>query len=87
MTAWNTRTLDFKVVMADGADSEVLARAASLDIASAAYMAAVAKYPNRNIALRRGGQIIKQNLGEPKPEPPRDPQGVDDEDAGILCRQ
>jgi hypothetical protein len=91
---------------------EVLARAASLDIAGAADMAAVAKYPNRNIQLRQGALIIRRNDGEPKPEPPRDPspkslsvkalyvgaerliaviaaraQGVDDEDAGILCRQ
>jgi hypothetical protein len=36
-------------------------------------MAAVAKHPNRNIALRRGAQIIKRHDGEPKPEPPRDP--------------
>jgi hypothetical protein len=66
-------SLNFKVVMADGADSEVLARAASLDIAAAAYMAAVAKHPLRNIALRQGAQVIKYNDGEPKPEPPRDP--------------
>ena len=38
-------SLEYKIIMADGADSEVLARAASLDIAAAAYMAAVAKYP------------------------------------------
>jgi hypothetical protein len=63
--------LDFKVVMADGANAEILARAASLDIAAAAYMAAVAKYPLRNIALRQAAQVIKYNDGEP--EPPRDP--------------
>jgi hypothetical protein len=41
-----------------------------------AYMAAVFKYPNRNIALRQGAQIIQRHDGEPKPEPPikaRDP--------------
>jgi hypothetical protein len=67
--------LEFKVVVDDtgSPDTEILARAASLDIASATYMAAVARYPNRNIALRRGAHILKQNLGEPKPEPPRDP--------------
>jgi hypothetical protein len=66
-------SLEYKIVMADGADSEVLARAASLDIAAAAYMAAVAKHPLRNIALRQGAQVIKRHDGEPKPEPPPDP--------------
>jgi hypothetical protein len=67
--------LEFKIVVddSDTPDTEILARAASLDIASAAYMAAVAKYPNRNVHLRRGAQVIKRNDGEPKPEPPRDP--------------
>jgi hypothetical protein len=38
-------------------------------------MAAVAKYPDRNIQLRKGEQIIKRHDGEPKPEPetPTDP--------------
>jgi hypothetical protein len=67
--------LEFKVVVddTDSPDTEILARAASLDIASAAYMAAVAKYPNRNVQLRQGALIIRRNDGEPKPEPPRDP--------------
>jgi hypothetical protein len=67
--------LEFKIVMTDGADSEVLARAASLDLALAAYRAAVLKYPKRNIALRHGARIIEQHLGEPPPPPPveRDP--------------
>ena len=59
--------------MDDAADTEVLARAASLDIASAAYMAAVLKYPKRNLALRHGARIIKRHEGEPAPEPPPDP--------------
>jgi hypothetical protein len=33
----------------------------------------VLKYPKRNIALRHGAQVIKRHDGEPKPEPPRDP--------------
>jgi hypothetical protein len=68
-------SLELKIVMDDGADTEVLARIASLDIASAAYIAAVAKYPNRNVYLRHGARIIRQNLGEPAPPPPieRDP--------------
>ena len=32
--------------------SEVLARASALGLASAAYMAPVIQYPNRNVALR-----------------------------------
>ena len=66
-------SLEFKVVMDDGPDTEVLARAASLDIASAAYMAAVARHPNRNVQLRHGMRIVNRHDGEPKPEPPRDP--------------
>jgi hypothetical protein len=66
-------SLAYMITMADGADSEVLARAASLDIAAAAYMAAVAKHPLRNIALHQGAQVIKRHDGEPKPESPRDP--------------
>jgi len=65
--------LEFKIVMDDGPDTEVLARAASLDIASAAYMAAVLKHPKRSLALRHGARIIKRHDGEPKAEPPRDP--------------
>jgi hypothetical protein len=59
--------------MDDGPDAQVLARAASLDIVSAAYVAAVPKHPKRNPALRYGARIIKRHDGEPKPEPPRDP--------------
>ena len=59
--------------MADGADTEILARPASLDIAAAAYMAAVAKHLLRNVQLRQGAQVIKRHDGEPQPEPPRDP--------------
>jgi hypothetical protein len=66
-------SLEFKIVMDDGKDAEVLARLAALDIASAAYMAAIAKYPQRNVYLRQGASIIKQNLGEPQPELPPDP--------------
>ena len=36
-------SLEYEVVMDAGGDTEVLARAKSLDIASAAYMAAVAE--------------------------------------------
>ena len=51
--------------MDDGPDTEVLARAASLDIASAAYMAAVLKHPKRNLALRHGARIIKATRASP----------------------
>jgi hypothetical protein len=33
----------------------------------------IARYPNRNIALRQGARIIKRHDGELKPEPPPDP--------------
>ena len=66
-------SLEFKVVMDDGPDTEVLVRAASLDIASAAYMAAIARYRLRNVQLRHGARIIRSHDGEPRPEPPPDP--------------
>ena len=34
---------------------------------------AVLKHPKRNLALRHGARIIKRHEGEPRPEPPRDP--------------
>jgi hypothetical protein len=69
-------SLEYKIVMDDGAGSEVLARLAALDIAGPAFIAAVVKYPKRNIALRQGARIIKRHDGEPAPAPPiapRDP--------------
>ena len=63
-------SLEFKVVMDDGPNTQVLARAASLDIASAAYMAAVALY---HVRLRHGARIVRRHEGEPTPEPPPDP--------------
>jgi hypothetical protein len=66
--------LEFKVVMADGADSEILARAAALDIAGSAYMASIAKYPKRNIQLRHGARIIERHDGEPVQPPPIEPK-------------
>jgi hypothetical protein len=62
--------LEYKVVMDDGPDIEVLGRVRDLDFAAAVYMAAVAKYPNRNIQLRQGERIIKRHDGEPKAAPP-----------------
>jgi hypothetical protein len=56
-----------------GPDTEVLGRLASLDIVDAAYLRAVVKYPLRNVRLCQGEQIIKRHDGEPKPEPPKDP--------------
>jgi hypothetical protein len=52
-----TEDLKYKIVLLGLPNSEILARAAHLDIASAAYMAAVARHPNRDV----------------QPEPPRDP--------------
>jgi hypothetical protein len=66
-------SLEYKIVMEDGRNTEVLGRLANLHMATAAYMAAIARYPKRNIALRRGAHIIKRYDGEPRPEAPRDP--------------
>jgi hypothetical protein len=66
-------SLDYKIVMDDGPDTEVLGRLASLDIATAAYLQALVKYPLRNVQLCQGEQMIKRHDGEPKPEPPKDP--------------
>jgi hypothetical protein len=66
-------SLDYKIVMDDGQDTEVLGRLAGLDIADAAYRQAVMKYPLRNVRLCQGEQVIKRHDGEPKPEPPKDP--------------
>jgi hypothetical protein len=66
-------SLDYTIVMDDGSDVEVLGRLAGLDIASAAYLHAIVKYPLRNVRLCRGEEVIKRHDGEPKPEPPRDP--------------
>jgi hypothetical protein len=67
-------SLEYKIVMDDGPDTKVLARLANLDLAGPAYMAAVVKYPNRNVALRQGGRIIKRHDGEPGPELPVQPK-------------
>jgi len=65
-------SLEYKVVMDAGADTEVLARAKSLDLASAAYIAAVARYRLRNVQLRHGGRVVRRHEGGPAPEPPPD---------------
>jgi hypothetical protein len=65
-------SLEYKIVMEDGQNTEV--RPARWPRhRSSAYLAAVTKHPNRNLALRQGARVIKQHDGEPKPEPPRDP--------------
>jgi hypothetical protein len=51
-------SLDYAIVMDDGPDTEVLGRLASLDLADAAYLRAVVKYPLRNVRLCQGEQII-----------------------------
>jgi hypothetical protein len=67
-------SLDYKIVMDDGLDTEVLGRLGSLDIATAAYRQAIVQYPLRNVRLCQGEQVIKRHDGEPKPEPPKGPQ-------------
>jgi hypothetical protein len=71
--AMELESLEYKIVMEDGRDTEVLGRLTNLHMATAAYMAAIARHPKRNITLRQGTRIIKRNDGEPRPEPPRDP--------------
>jgi hypothetical protein len=61
--------LEYDIVMDAGLHAEVLCRVRDLDFGAAVYMAAVAKYPNRNIQLRQDERIIKRHDGEPKPEP------------------
>jgi hypothetical protein len=39
----------------------VLGRLASLDIAGAAYLQVIVKYPLRNVQLRQGEHIIKRH--------------------------
>lgn len=68
-----TENLQYKIIMDDGLDTEVLGRLADLELAGAAYHAAIVKYPLRNIRLIEGAQIIKRHDGEPRPEPPKDP--------------
>jgi hypothetical protein len=62
--------LEYKVVMEDGPDSKILGRLAHLDLASAAYLAAIARFPAWNIQLRQGAYVVKHHDGEPTPEPP-----------------
>jgi hypothetical protein len=66
-------SLEYRIVMEDGRNTEVLGRLAHLGMATAAYMAAIARHPKRNIALRHGARIIKRYGGEPRPQPRRDP--------------
>jgi hypothetical protein len=65
---------DYEIIL-EGNPDEVLGRLAHLELGAAAYMAAVAKYPDRNIRLLQGERIIRRHDGapEPKPEPPTDP--------------
>jgi hypothetical protein len=53
MGGMERESLDYKIVMDDGPDTEVLGRLASLDIASAAYLQAVVRYPLRSVQLRQ----------------------------------
>jgi hypothetical protein len=70
-----TEQLEYVIALDDGPDAEVLGRLAHLDLGAAAYMAAVARHPNRNVRLLQGEQILKRHDGEPKPEleTPTDP--------------
>jgi hypothetical protein len=49
-------SLDYKIVTDDGLDTEVLGRLADLDIASAAYLSAIVKYPLRKYSSGRANR-------------------------------
>ncbi len=76
--------LEYKLVMDDGPDTQVLARLVDLELGAAAYMAAIAKHAARNVYLRQGARIIKQNLGEPKPTEPAPDPALPDWDVRII---
>jgi hypothetical protein len=59
-------SLEFKIVMDDGPHSEVLGCVRELEFGFAVFTAAVAKYPKRNIHLRKGVRIINQHIGVPR---------------------
>lgn len=65
--------LEYRIVLEDGDATEVLGRLADVEIAIAAFTAAVARHRRRNLELRQGSEVIRRHDGEPKPEPPRDP--------------
>ena len=55
--------LEFKIVMDDGPDMEVLGRVKDLEFGFAVFTAAIAKYPKRTIYLRQGARIIRKYEG------------------------
>jgi hypothetical protein len=57
--------LEFKIVMFDGPDTEVLGRVRDLDFGFAVFTAAIAEYPKRTIHLRQGARIIREHAGNP----------------------
>lgn len=65
--------LEYKVVLEAPPDTEILARTAHLDMATAAYLTALTRYPKRNVQLRHGARVVRQHDGEPQPEPPKGP--------------
>jgi hypothetical protein len=61
--AMELECLEYKIVMEDRRDTEVLGRLANLHMATAAYMAAIARYPKRNITLRQGTRSSSATTG------------------------
>jgi len=55
--------LDFKVVKDLGAQDELLALAASLEIAKGAFDAALRVYPGETIELRQGVRVVFRSRG------------------------
>jgi hypothetical protein len=58
--------LELKIVMEDGPDPRGIGPGSALDIAGSAYMASIAKHPDRNVQLRHGVRIIERHDGAPR---------------------
>lgn len=65
--------LGLTIVLQDGRETEVLGRLAHADVAAAAFTAAVARFPARNLEHRDGHRLVRRHEGEPKPAAPKDP--------------
>lgn len=74
---------EYVVVLEEGADLRVLACAEHLDVAAAAYMAALSRYPKENVDLRYRTRVVKRHEGAPKPESVIDP-ALPDWDVRII---
>lgn len=78
-------TGEYVVVLEEGPDLRVLARAERLDVAAAAYLAALSRYPRENADLRHRTRVsVQASSGTPKPEPVPDNPDLPDWDVRII---